>query len=58
MVDPKGLLRVGGERHRGREPLEDQVSSDMGDVVQASKPDLVTRGIAVDLFKVISRVGT
>ena len=37
---------------RGREPFEDQVSSDVSDVIQAPESDLVTRGIAADLFKV------
>ena len=32
------------------EPVEDQVSMDICDVVQASKPDLVARGIAIDLL--------
>ena len=43
---------------RGREPLKDQVSSYITNVLQASKPDLVTGGVAVDLLKVASQVGT
>ena len=40
-----------------REPLEDQVSSDISGIVQISKTDLMTRGVAVDLFEVANRVG-
>ena len=42
---------------RGREPFEDQVSLDVGDVIQALESDLMTRGIAVNLFKVTNRLG-
>ena len=49
-------MRVGGST-RGREPLEDQISSGIGDVVQISEPDLVAGGITVDLLKVAGRVG-
>ena len=41
----------------GLESVEDQVSVDVGDVVQASKPDLMTRGIAVDLLQMVKQVG-
>ena len=44
--------------NRGREPLEDQISSDIGDVIQVSKPDPVARGAIVDLLKAADRVGT
>ena len=40
-----------------REPLEDQVSSDVSDIVQISKTDLMTRGVAVDLLQMANRVG-
>ena len=43
---------------RGRESFEDQVSSDIGDVIQAPESDLMTRGISVDLFEVTNRIGT
>ena len=43
---------------RGCEPFEDQVSSDIGDVIQAPESDLMTRGVAVNLFKVTSLIGT
>ena len=34
----------------GLESIEDQVSADIGGVVQVSKPDLMARGIAIDLL--------
>ena len=34
----------------GLESVEDQVSADVGSVVQASKPDLMVRGVAIDLL--------
>ena len=37
--------------------MEDQVSSDISDIVEISKTDLVTRGVAVDLLQVANRVG-
>ena len=48
-------MRV-GSGSRGREPLEDQISSDISNIIQVPKPDLVTRGIVVDLIKVTSRL--
>ena len=42
---------------QGLESVEDQVSMDIGSVVQLSKPDLMTRGIAVDLLQMAKRVG-
>ena len=42
---------------RGREPFEDQVSSDISDVIQAPESDLMTRGVAVDLLKVTNSIG-
>ena len=41
----------------GLESVEDQVSADVGGVVQASKPDLMARGVAVDLLQMAKRVG-
>ena len=41
----------------GLEYVEDQVSTDVGGVVQASKPDLMARGVAIDLLQVAKRVG-
>ena len=40
----------------GLEFVEDQVSADVGGVVQASKPDLMTRGVAIDLLQMAKRV--
>ena len=41
----------------GLESVEDQVSADVGGIVQASKPDLMARGVAVDLLQMAKRVG-
>ena len=46
------------EQRLSHEPLEDQVSSDISDIVQISKTDLMTRGVAVDLLQVANGVGT
>ena len=50
---------IGARRsdRRGLEPIEDQVSTDIRDVVQASESDLVARGVAVDLLQMAKRVG-
>ena len=37
--------------------LEDQVSTDIRDVVQASESDLMAGGVAVDLLQMAKRVG-
>ena len=39
------------------ESVEDQVSTDIGRVVQVSEPDLMARGVAVDLLQMAKRVG-
>ena len=41
----------------GLESVEDQVSADVGSVIQASEPDLMARGIAIDLLQMAKRVG-
>ena len=41
----------------GLKLVEDQVSADIGNVVQASKPDLMARGVAMDLLQMAKRVG-
>ena len=46
-----------GSDRRGLESIEDQVSTDIRDVVQASESDLVTRGVALDLLQMAKRVG-
>ena len=50
---------IGARRsgHRGLEPIEDQASTDIRDIVQASKSDLVARGVAIDLLQMAKRVG-
>ena len=39
------------------ESVEDQVSADISRVVQVSKPDLVARGVTLDLLQMAKRVG-
>ena len=39
------------------ESVEDQVSADIRHVVQVSEPDLVARGVAVDLLQLAKRIG-
>ena len=46
-----------GSDCRGLESVEDQVSADIRDVVQAPESDLTARGIAVDLLQMAKRVG-
>ena len=41
----------------GLESVEDQVFADVGSVIQASKPDLMARGVAIDLLQMAKRVG-
>ena len=48
---------VAGSGCRGLESVEDQLSADIRDVVQASKCDLMARGVAVDLLWMAKRVG-
>ena len=43
-------------RH-GLESVEDQVSADVGRVVQTSKSDLMARGVAFDLLQMTKRIG-
>ena len=39
------------------ESVEDQVSADVGRVVQTSKSDLMARGVTFDLLQMAKRVG-
>ena len=39
------------------ESVEDQVSMDVGSIVQVSEPDLMARGVALDLLQMSKRVG-
>ena len=41
----------------GLESVEDQISTDVRDVIQASESDLMARGVAVDLLQMAKRVG-
>ena len=50
------IVAIGCTCH-GLESIEDQVSADVGSVVQASKPDLMARGVAIDLLQMAKRVG-
>ena len=42
---------------RGPESIGDQASADIHRVVQVSEPDLVARGVAVDLLQMTKRIG-
>ena len=46
-----------GSDRRDLKSVEDQVSTDVLDVVQASKSDLVVRGVAIDLLQMAKRIG-
>ena len=37
--------------------VEDRVSADIGRAVQVSEPDLMARGVAVDLLQMANRIG-
>ena len=39
------------------ESVEDQVSADVGRVVQVSEPDLMARGVVVNLLQIAKRIG-
>ena len=45
-----------GSGCRGLEFVEDQVSADVRDVVQAFESDLMARGIAIDLLQMAKRI--
>ena len=51
------LIGAEGSGCRGLQSVEDQLSADVGSVVQASKYDLMARGVAIDLLQVAKRVG-
>ena len=42
---------------RRPEPVEDRVSADIGRAVQISEPDVMARGVAVDLLQMAKRIG-
>ena len=51
------FIVVAGSGYHGFESVEDPVSVDIGSIVQASKPNLMARGAAVDLLQRAERVG-
>ena len=51
------FIGASGSDRCGLKSIEDQVSTDIRDVGQASKSDLMARGIAVDLLQMAKRVG-
>ena len=51
------FIKVTRSGCRGLESGEDQISTDVRDVVQAPKSDLMARGVAIDLLQVAKRVG-
>ena len=57
MADLGHAPRVVGCTCHGLESIEDHVSADVGSVVQASKSDVMARGIAIDLLQMAKRVG-
>ena len=53
-----GHVRQGGlERSPLSQSSEDQISTDVRDVVQVPKSDLMARGVAIDLLQMAKRVG-
>ena len=46
-----------GSGCRSLESIEDQISMDVRDVIQASESDLMARGVAIDLLQMAERVG-
>ena len=51
------IIGVTESSYRGLEPGEDQVSTDVRDVVQAPKSDLMARGVAFDLLQMAKQIG-
>ena len=51
------FIVVAGRGRHGLESVEYQVFADIGHAIQASKPDLMARGVAVDLLQMAKRVG-
>ena len=44
------FIMVAGDSHHGLKSVEDQVSMDISHKNQASKSDLMARGVAIDLL--------
>ena len=51
------FIGVRGSDRCSFKSIEDQVSTDIHDVVQASKSDLVARGVTIDLLQMAKRIG-
>ena len=51
------FIRERGSDRCSLKPIEDQVSTGICDIVQASESDLVARGVAIDLLQMAKRVG-
>ena len=51
------LIKTVRHVQHGLESVEDQVSANVGSIVQVSKTDLMTRGVALDLLQMAKRVG-
>ena len=52
------MFTVGtGSGYRGLKAIEDQVSTDIRNVIQAPKSDLMARGVAIDPLQMAKRVG-
>ena len=51
------FIVVTGSSYRGLKSVEDQVSADVRNVVQASESHLMARGVAIDLLQMDKRVG-
>ena len=51
------FIGVKGSDRCSLKSIEDQVSTDIRDVVQASKSDRMARGVAIDLLQMAKLVG-
>ena len=51
------FVKVTRSDRRGLESGEDQISTDVRNVIQAPESDLMARGVAVDLLQLAKRVG-
>ena len=50
-------VKVTRSGRRSLESGEDQISTDVRNVIQAPKSDLMARGVAIDLLQMAKRVG-
>ena len=51
------FVKVTRSGHRGLESGEDQISTDICNIVQTPKSNTMARGLAIDLLQVAKRVG-